>query len=404
MFTIFVSDESGVGSSSANPNVKNYQSEEHHLQRKIVQPLPPAKNPISTTTIAIHSRKCNRRLTTSLPPFPTPNHHSLCLSQDGAHLNGKFKGTIFLAVAMDGNNQILPIAFGIGKTESGESWTWFLTKLKECIGENPSLSIISDKVASIEMAIRTVFPFSFHGLCCRHLMVNLRLKSKKGKTFEQLWWRTCKAYRVSDFDELMHTLINDCPDIYNTLLNVGYDKWSRAHSAGQRYNVMTSNSAESINALSRHARKLPITKLIEFFREYLQKWYYNRRNLGVELEHPLTQWAENKVMQRITKSATWKVTGVNGHVFEVADGGKKGLVDLYARTCSCRQWQLSGLPCGHVIVVSRFLNQTECSHWALHWFTRDVYRSTYEESINTPLRRPVMPITARLSTRSNIRS
>ncbi|KAD2392864.1 hypothetical protein E3N88_39841 [Mikania micrantha] len=190
----------------------------------------------------------------------------------GAHLKGKFKGTMFLVVAMDGNNQILPIAFGIGKIESGESWTWFLSKLKECIGENPSLSIVSDRAASIEMDIRTVFPFVFHGLCCRHLMVNLRQKSKKGKTFEQLWWMTCKAYRSSDINELVHTLLDICPDIYSTLWNLGYDKWSRAHSCGQRYIVMTSNSAESINALSRHARKLPITKLIACFREYLQIW------------------------------------------------------------------------------------------------------------------------------------
>ncbi|XP_022032450.1 uncharacterized protein LOC110933539 [Helianthus annuus] len=51
---------------------------------------------------------------------------------DAAHLKGEFKGTLFLAVGMDGNNQILPISYGIGKSEDGESWTWFLSKLKEC--------------------------------------------------------------------------------------------------------------------------------------------------------------------------------------------------------------------------------------------------------------------------------
>ncbi|KAF5792109.1 putative MULE transposase domain-containing protein [Helianthus annuus] len=82
---------------------------------------------------------------------------------------------MFLAVGMDGNNQILPIGYGIGKSEDGESWTWFLSKLKECIGEHPDLVIISDRAASIQLAVRVVFPRSFHGLCCRHLMVNLRL-------------------------------------------------------------------------------------------------------------------------------------------------------------------------------------------------------------------------------------
>ncbi|GJR94062.1 calcium uniporter protein [Tanacetum coccineum] len=64
---------------------------------------------------------------------------------DGAHLKGEFLGTMYLAVAMDGNNQILPLAYGVGKSETFRSWDWFLTKLKECIiGKQDHLTIISD--------------------------------------------------------------------------------------------------------------------------------------------------------------------------------------------------------------------------------------------------------------------
>nr|GEY82226.1 transposase, MuDR, MULE transposase domain protein [Tanacetum cinerariifolium] len=38
---------------------------------------------------------------------------------DAAHLKGLYKGTNMVAVAMDGNNQIVPIAFGICKGETG---------------------------------------------------------------------------------------------------------------------------------------------------------------------------------------------------------------------------------------------------------------------------------------------
>nr|GFA14773.1 RNA-directed DNA polymerase, eukaryota [Tanacetum cinerariifolium] len=47
--------------------------------------------------------------------------------------------------AMDGNNQILPLAYGVGKSETSRSWDWFLRKLKECIiGKQDNLTIISD--------------------------------------------------------------------------------------------------------------------------------------------------------------------------------------------------------------------------------------------------------------------
>ncbi|XP_021995086.1 uncharacterized protein LOC110891922 [Helianthus annuus] len=98
---------------------------------------------------------------------------------DAAHLKGEFKGTLFLAVAMDGNNQILPIAYGIGKSEDGESWTWFLSKLRECVGEIADMAIISDRANSIHVGVRNVFPRVYHELCCRHLMMNLHLPSFK---------------------------------------------------------------------------------------------------------------------------------------------------------------------------------------------------------------------------------
>ncbi|KAK9065818.1 hypothetical protein SSX86_015219 [Deinandra increscens subsp. villosa] len=302
---------------------------------------------------------------------------------DGAHLKGEFKGTMFLAVAMDGNNQILPLAYGIGKTESGESWTWFLSKLKECIGSQEPLSVVSDRAASISLGVQNVFPQAFHGICCRHLLMNLNLgSSKAARKHKAMWWKACKSYRISDCEESLQELCVAVPHVRDILENVDISKWSRAHSPGARFNIMTSNSAESMNALSVNSRHLPITKLLEFFRASVQEWYFERRQKAAE--HPnqvLTDWATKKIGKKIPHCATWKVSGIDPTHFQVADRFRTGLVDLDDRTCSCRVWQLSGLPCGHVIAVSRFLKQTDVSNLAMVWFTRDVYKLTYTHSI-----------------------
>ncbi|GKD75807.1 transposase, MuDR, MULE transposase domain protein, partial [Tanacetum coccineum] len=53
---------------------------------------------------------------------------------DGAHLKGTYEGTNLLAVGMDGNNQIVPIATGMCQGgESTEAWSFFSSKLKESI-------------------------------------------------------------------------------------------------------------------------------------------------------------------------------------------------------------------------------------------------------------------------------
>ena len=194
---------------------------------------------------------------------------------DGAHLKGRYLGTNLVVAGMDGNNQIVPIATGVCQGETGEAWTWFLSKLRECIGERPGLSIISDRHYAIGQACSTVFPNSFHGYCCRHLMMNCRLngsKKLKGK-----FWKACKAYTQEEFHLALSDIQRVRPAAFDKLYEAGFEKWSRAYCPGNRYNYMTSNSAESINALTRDVRRVTITTLMEWYRELLQRWYCEKR-------------------------------------------------------------------------------------------------------------------------------
>ena len=49
---------------------------------------------------------------------------------DGAHLSGYYKGVMLTAVAIDGNNEIFVLAYGIVDTESIDSWTYFFRNLR----------------------------------------------------------------------------------------------------------------------------------------------------------------------------------------------------------------------------------------------------------------------------------
>lgn len=49
--------------------------------------------------------------------------------------------------------------------------------------------------------------------------------------------------------------------------------------------------------------------------------------------------------------------------------------------CECRKWQLSGIPCGHVIAVTRYMGLTDCLQYVQDWFKKEKYQATYAESI-----------------------
>ena len=206
------------------------------------------------------------------------NHLRPMIIIDGAHLKSDFyNGVNLLAVGMDGNNQTLPIAYGICQGEDGPGWIWFLEQLKVCIGEERNLTIISDRHPGIIHAVKKVYPKAFHGYCCRHLMMNAGIKAERFKT---IFWKMCKAYTIPEFDSYLAMIQVAKPRAYKKLTDAQYSKWSRAHYVANRYNYLTSNSVESVNSLTRKARKLPVTMLMEFFRDLLQRWYYERRDAG----------------------------------------------------------------------------------------------------------------------------
>ncbi|GKC20858.1 transposase, MuDR, MULE transposase domain protein [Tanacetum coccineum] len=82
------------------------------------------------------------------------------------------------------------------------------------------------------------------------------------------------------------------------------------------------------------------------------------------------------------KSATWVVKGVNEYQYQVSDGQYIRAVNLQTGICECRKWQLSGLPCGHVIAITRFLGLTDCVQYVADWFKKPKYQGTYSESIH----------------------
>ncbi|KAJ9557069.1 hypothetical protein OSB04_011683 [Centaurea solstitialis] len=309
------------------------------------------------------------------------------LIMDGAHLKGDYVDSMFLAVWMDANNQICPIAMGVGKSESGQAWTWFLRRLRGCIGEPANLTFVTDRAPAIELAIRMVFPNAYHGLCARHLVVNLRLTSKRDKARKWMFWEACKAYKVSDFQATMDVMRHSLPDAAAYLEEVGYTRWARSLFPGLRYSSMTSNSAESINSIIRFARYLPITMLVEYYRSTLQDWYFKRGIIAWKEQHPLTLWAQAKIEKRIRKSSNWRVYGISETEFEVHEGYKNAKVNLREQTRTCMQWQISGIPCGHLIAVVRTLNHTDCYQWASSYFMSDAYRRTWGYQVN-PLPSP----------------
>jgi hypothetical protein len=76
----------------------------------------------------------------------------LCV--DGTFLSGKYHATLLIAIAVDANNQMLPVAFAYVESENNDSWLWFLTFLHtRVVGNRERVCIILDRNAGLLHAL-----------------------------------------------------------------------------------------------------------------------------------------------------------------------------------------------------------------------------------------------------------
>ncbi|KAL0533638.1 hypothetical protein IC582_027679 [Cucumis melo] len=161
---------------------------------------------------------------------------------DGTFLKNKYRGQLIVAVCLDGNNQIYPLAFGVVDRETDDSIQWFLEKLKGAIGEVPNLGFVTNKKTCFSKGISSVFPSAFHDLCVQHLTRNLHDKYKND-TVATLFYNALRTYHESTFLEAWRHLLAFPNGSGEYLNDVGITRWSRVHCPGRQYNMMTTNIA-----------------------------------------------------------------------------------------------------------------------------------------------------------------
>ncbi|KAI7725235.1 hypothetical protein M8C21_005641 [Ambrosia artemisiifolia] len=71
-------------------------------------------------------------------------------------------------------------------------------------------------------------------------------------------------------------------------------------------------------------------------------------------------------------------------VFEVRSEKYSYVVNIDEQTCSCRLWQLSGIPCVHTVAALTFINK-DPENFVSFWLKKDMFREAYKYPIK-PLR------------------
>ena len=77
----------------------------------------------------------------------------------------------------------------------------------------------------------------------------------------------------------------------------------------------------------------------------------------------------------------WHVIPAGGNNFEVRNGSYSFKVKVDERSCSCRMWELSGLPCVHGTTAIFKINK-QPEDYVPNWFRKELYYATYHNYLS----------------------
>ncbi|GJW69186.1 mutator type transposase [Tanacetum coccineum] len=271
------------------------------------------------------------------------------LSLDGAFMRGQYPGQMLTAVGVDANNGIYPVAYGIVESENQYSWTWFL----KCLGDdfdlysNSNFTFITDS-----KTLEKLFPHAEHRYCVRHIYENMN-QTWKGSEYKEMLWKCASSTTTVLFEKNMQELKDFNKKAYEWLKKIPAEHWSRAYFSGRAHcDLLINNICEVFNRQLLEARDSPIITALEHVREYLMKRIVVVQKIIEKCDGPLTP-AVARVFDIIKEASSECIVDWNGADQYQVKGylQEQYVVNLNQRTCSCRKWEISGIPCKHAIAA-----------------------------------------------------
>jgi hypothetical protein len=193
------------------------------------------------------------------------------ISVDATFLTGKYKGALMIAVGIDAEDQLIPLAFALTERERNCSWSWFLCLVRRhVIGAGRQVCMISDRHQGLLNAAREHmegYPPLVHRWCMRHFAANIWRRQKSKEVLTKLKV-VCKVKEERQFEMKLvelEKILNEPATEWLKSEIANKSKWAQAFDAGGcRYGIMTTNISEVFNNVLKGIRAMPVSAIVEY--------------------------------------------------------------------------------------------------------------------------------------------
>lgn len=223
-------------------------------------------------------------------------------------------------------------------------------------------------------------PLVEHRKCARHVLANWS-KNWKGVERRRVFWRIAKSTFEAEMKDNIETMRKLGQEGLDNLLWYNLNTWCKKYfEEYSKCDVVDNNMAESFNAWIVSARYKTIITMLEEIRVKMMKRIGDLREFSNTWITDISPMSLKILQENIQKSMQCNLTWNGERGFEIKHHGFTHTVDIVNRRCSCRSWQLRGIPCPHGVAALHYKN-LEPIHYVASCYSKETYLSTYAHFI-----------------------
>ncbi|KAL9677327.1 hypothetical protein QQ045_005555 [Rhodiola kirilowii] len=195
-------------------------------------------------------------------------------------------------------------------------------------------------------------------------------------------WACARATTPSQFQQIMNYVKELGNAAYTYLSKLDPSCWSRlTFSYFVKSDALCNNISECFNSFIKNARDQPIITCLQTIMRLLMKRFYDKRS-GIETyTGDICPRIAQKLDDNNKVSMHCNVIYGGGPTLEVEQMTHETfMVNVPSRSCSCRTWDLTGIPCSHACATISHIqgNPTDYVHQS---YRKRAFMKTYESYI-----------------------
>jgi MULE transposase domain/SWIM zinc finger len=310
------------------------------------------------------------------------------IAVDACHCTSQYRMTLFIAVGLDGNGQVVPLAWAIQQGEDYENWKRFFEDLRVTLDHttrsynllnDKEVVIMSDREKGLAKACQEVLPSIPHSYCCQHIAANIQ--SEFGIKARELFWPMAYARTRAQYEDALAILIQENIKAANYVAKIPPNQYATYAFPRPRYGHLTSNPVESLNGTWLKVRSLQPLRMLVTIWSLVMEQFSERSTRKLVLDGTLTDDAKRGFTRRYDLSRRWRVLQSSDVICQVIDDeSSEYVVDFMAATCTCGKLQEYKSPCTHAIIALRYMKKDPYSLFDFRYTIKD-YRMLYQRPL-----------------------